>query len=102
MIVQSGHKAISAEELAQKTGADKQLIGVNPYARWHFDLRLTDSWVGIVRLMRVLTAMGLCEEAKIDAQPEAYLENSKTKILIEEQGIYSFKTWFASFHQHQI
>lgn len=52
--------------------------------------------------MRVLIAMGLCEEAKIDAQSEAYLGNSKTKILTEEQGIYSFKTWLASFHRHEM
>lgn len=43
--------------------------------------------------------MGVCEEAKINAGPEAYLGNSKTTILIEGQGVYSFKTWFAGLYR---
>ena len=50
--------------------------------------------------MRVLTAMGVCQEAKSDSGPEAYLGNSKTKIFTEEQGIYSFNTWFATLYEH--
>lgn len=102
MIVRSSPQAISAQELAQKTEADQQLIGVFHSPHQNLDVHLTLCWVETVRLMRVLAAMGLCEEAEIDSQSEAYLGNAKTKILIEEQGVYSFKTWSASFHGHEM
>ena len=41
------------------------------------------------RIMRVLTAIGLCAEAGV----AAYTANSKTKIMTLPQGITSFKTW---------
>lgn len=46
--------------------------------------------------MRVLTGLGLCDEAMVDSGADMYLANSKTRILTEEQGIYSFKTWLGA------
>lgn len=42
-----------------------------------------------VRIMRVIVALGLCAEARV----EEYQANSKTPIMTMPQGIASFKAW---------
>ncbi|KAI4182951.1 MAG: hypothetical protein L6R41_005685 [Letrouitia leprolyta] len=51
--------------------------------------------VFLVRIMRVIVALGLCAESKV----EKYKANSKTKIMTIPQGISSFKAWFDIFTQ---
>ncbi|KAL8990663.1 MAG: hypothetical protein Q9169_008069 [Polycauliona sp. 2 TL-2023] len=49
--------------------------------------------VFLVRVMRVVVALGLCAEIG----EEEYQANSKTNIMTVSQGIYSFKSWFDIF-----
>ncbi|KAI4275362.1 MAG: hypothetical protein L6R38_005883 [Xanthoria sp. 2 TBL-2021] len=49
--------------------------------------------VFLVRIMRVIVALGLCAEARV----EEYQANSKTPIMTMPQGIASFKAWFDLF-----
>ncbi|KAI4224907.1 MAG: hypothetical protein L6R36_004307 [Xanthoria steineri] len=46
-----------------------------------------------VRIMRVVVALGLCDEAGVNE----HKANSKTKIMTTPQGISSFKSWFDIF-----
>ena len=61
--------AVNVDLLARETKADKALI---------------------IRLMRVLVALGLCEKVS----PNAYEANDKTDVLTEPAGVCAYKFWF--------
>ncbi|KAL8942690.1 MAG: hypothetical protein Q9211_001288 [Gyalolechia sp. 1 TL-2023] len=71
-LVAKGSDQVGVQELALTCGADP---------------------VFLVRIMRVIVALGLCVESGV----EEYRANSKTKIMTVAQGVSSFKTWFDIF-----
>ncbi|KAI4239065.1 MAG: hypothetical protein LQ349_000642 [Xanthoria aureola] len=71
-LVAKGVDSVGVQELASPHGAD---------------------FVLLVRIMRVVVALGLCDEAGVNE----YKANSKTKIMTTPQGISSFKSWFDIF-----
>ncbi|KAL8669258.1 MAG: hypothetical protein Q9168_006142 [Polycauliona sp. 1 TL-2023] len=64
--------SVGIQELASASGADA---------------------VFLVRIMRVVAALGICEEAGV----EKYKANPKTKTMSTPQGVSSFKAWFDIF-----
>ncbi|KAL8950891.1 MAG: hypothetical protein Q9222_003108 [Ikaeria aurantiellina] len=71
-LVARGQNTLSINELASICGANA---------------------VFLVRIMRVIVALGLCTQTEI----EEYAANEKTKIMTVPQGISSFKSWFDIF-----
>ncbi|KAL8962474.1 MAG: hypothetical protein Q9183_005152 [Haloplaca sp. 2 TL-2023] len=71
-LIAKGGDAANVQELALTCGADA---------------------VVLVRVMRVVTALGLCSQSGVDE----YSANSKTQIMTVPQGVSSFKTWFDIF-----
>ncbi|KAI4168723.1 MAG: hypothetical protein LQ343_006159 [Gyalolechia ehrenbergii] len=72
IMVAKGEDQVDGQDLALACGADA---------------------VFLVRIMRVVVALGLCTEVGVDK----YRANSKTTIMTIPQGISSFKTWFDIF-----
>ncbi|KAI4145643.1 MAG: hypothetical protein L6R39_003737, partial [Caloplaca ligustica] len=72
LVKKEGDSPVSVQKLASACGADA---------------------VFLVRIMRVIVALGLCAESGV----EEYKANSKTEIMTIPQGISSFKTWFDIF-----
>lgn len=80
--------SVGVQELASAPGADTVFLGQSLCI---LELQSTpDSSSPVaVRVMRVVVALGLCDEAGLNE----YNANPKTKIMTTPQGISSFKSW---------